>query len=289
MDPDCEIVAVIEPKKRRLLHDDDVSALTSDINNQAHYQRKSMILQRLRGKTTKDLNDYARRCGLQLSKSGVKQEKKAMIDSLHHGICKFLDPRGHWMGLGQIVQRVISIDVGTRNMATVIYDVNRNLITQIEIHDLQLKSTKGLHIVQQCGKFLEELALNNKDLILIEEQRNRTAGGPVHGEVYKIKIVEAVLHAMCKCSSVSVLPQSVATFIGHGGVSKQIKKKKAIALSQEWILDGTLLFERPSLIRDFETSKKKDDLADALVQLKAYLAWQHELIELGKYLSAEMS
>jgi hypothetical protein len=50
---------------------------------------------------------------------------------------------------------------------------------------------------------------------------------------------------------------SVATFFGHNGISKQVKNKKAIALSQKWISDGTLLFEQPSSIQNFETSKRK--------------------------------
>jgi len=119
-------------------------------------------------------------------------------------------------------------------------------------------------------------------VVLIERQRHRTHGAAALPEtLLKVNMMEVQLHCFLLGKSISVLPEHVSKYFGLR--TKTISKKKAaVELVEELLVKDNRLFgnENPIMLKRFKDEKKRDDMADALLQAKAFLDWRYNFYQM---------
>lgn len=225
--------------------------------------------------------------------------------------------------------RIVSIDMGLRNIALCksIYDgvENAHRVTDWTVSPLDGWDNPGAFDQPQFAglakTFMETKILNGPqpvDVLLIEKQRLRSAGGRSVNEVIaQINMLEAMFHALALTHPASpkilesVSPAQVTMFwteselnqvsklerhnpvekLTAGQRYKQTKKLKE-ALGASLINDSASRLEfEPGVLVDAQATavklKKQDDLADALLQAVAWTRWVHNRHRLNKALFSE--
>jgi len=179
---------------------------------------------------------------------------------------------------------VISIDLGYKNFATAVVQVNEcnSSVLAWTKEDLHLPETFDPRQFAQASfelaSRLKGIAQQFRDpIFLIERQRHRSMGAAAIPEIIiNITRLEVQLHCFLLDHFVaSIDPKRVAfTFDLQSGAQK---KKDAIRLVKDVIAQKALLDNKvliPSdLVTYFEQQKKQDDLSDALLQAIAYISW----------------
>lgn len=181
--------------------------------------------------------------------------------------------------MGTKFKQIMSLDLGYKNCAMAIIDRD-NHILHWQLHSLTDKEDSENSLsVRQIAKATQSFYnlhltphLNSSTLVVIERQRYRSGGQKsVLEAALKNVLMESVLSVLIEEKQlVSVEPKAVAKYWGlPEGYAE--KKKAAVRLVADRIKDLN-----SSNIEVFQSSKKKDDLADALLQAWAVREWLSE-------------
>ena len=169
------------------------------------------------------------------------------------------------------IMRIASFDVGSKNLSFVILE-NKKIISW---HNLNISSSNSVceSLVYELDKHIE--LFNECAHIVIEKQPSKNN---------KMRIIEGLLNAYFvikgKCSSDSNVSKVVVYSAKHklNSMIKNMKdfngkdgynnrKKLSVKITENYVHEN----ETQEFIQIFENSKKKDDLADCLLQGLKYL------------------
>jgi hypothetical protein len=168
---------------------------------------------------------------------------------------------------------ILSIDVGIVNLAMVLLDENnKNKIVEWSVGGVPMQSDIGL-FKNMVGYLDSNPWVLQSDIILIEKQP---------GKNKKMKSVEYMLHTyfICRCPNSEVIIYDAKYKIPDivGGGKKQYTKRKNAAI------DRCLAFLENNemnkhLVDFFKSHKKKDDLADVVMQALSFIPSKDKKME----------
>jgi len=154
---------------------------------------------------------------------------------------------------------ILSIDVGIRNLAMCMLDETSNLIVQWDVSGVPPEHKDGLFV--SLRKHLDEKPwVLQADTVLIEKQPDRNK---------KMKTVENFLHAyfvIRNPDAETIIYDArfkIPDFAGPGKAMYTKRKKASIQRCEQFIWNNTV---NAHWIPIFNASKKKDDLADTVMQ-----------------------
>lgn len=160
---------------------------------------------------------------------------------------------------------VLSIDVGIRNLASCSYDSDARKILDWRLVDIGSRPT------EPCSRLFEVLQgipFEAHDAVVIERQPGRNKGmlrmeAYLHMYFVSRRIAPKVLlyHAGNKLRDTGMENR------GRARDMYSARKKASIELTGAFLKEHP---QDPNIVRVFETSKKKDDLADTLLQAVRY-------------------
>jgi len=154
---------------------------------------------------------------------------------------------------------ILSIDVGIRNLAMCQFNETSNLVTEWDVSGVPPEHRDGIYV--SLRKHLDERPwVLESDIILIEKQPDRNK---------KMKMVEHFLHAYFVIKapkSETIIYDAkfkIPDVVGPGKVQYTKRKKVSIERCEAFLRrDDT----NKHWIETFMKSKKKDDLADTVMQ-----------------------
>ena len=159
--------------------------------------------------------------------------------------------------------KILSIDVGIRNLAMCLLDDAGNLIEQWDVSGIPPQHEDGIYV--SLRKHLDDRAWTlTADVTLIEKQPDRNK---------KMKSVENFLHAYFVIKNpraetiIYDARHKIPDVAGPGKAQYLKRKKTSIERCKEFIHTGET---NAHWIPVFNTSKKKDDLADTVMQALSY-------------------
>jgi hypothetical protein len=154
---------------------------------------------------------------------------------------------------------ILSIDVGTKNLAMCVLG-HSNVIMNWEVSGVPTEGSTGLY---EClFRHLEERpwVLEGTQTILIERQPEKNR---------RMKSVENFLHAYFICKGKETIlwdaKHKVPDVVGPGKAQYRKRKQTAVTRCHEFLKETKSAF-----LETFENSKKKDDLADSLLQALSF-------------------
>lgn len=154
---------------------------------------------------------------------------------------------------------ILSIDVGIRNLAMCQFDETSNLVVQWDVSGIPPEHKDGIYV--SLRKHLDERPwVLTADTVLIEKQPDRNK---------KMKMVENFLHAyfVIKAPQAETIVYD-ARFkipdVSGPGKAQYMKRKKASIERCRIFLEAHE--NNHHWLPIFDTSKKKDDLADTVMQ-----------------------
>jgi hypothetical protein len=154
---------------------------------------------------------------------------------------------------------ILSIDVGIRNLAMCMLDETSNLIVQWDVSGVPPEHKDGL-FVSLRDHLDDKPWVLQADTILIEKQPDKNR---------KMKMVEHFLHTYFvirnpKAETIIYDARfKIPDFAGPGKAMYTKRKKASIERCQQFIWNNTV---NAHWIPIFNASKKKDDLADTVMQ-----------------------
>lgn len=159
--------------------------------------------------------------------------------------------------------KILSIDVGIRNLALCLLNDDNNLIEQWDVSGIPPQHEDGVYV--SLRKHLDDRPWTlEADVTLIEKQPERNK---------KMKAVENFLHAYfviknpTKETIIYDARHKIPDVAGPGRSQYLKRKKTSIQRCEEFIHDGDT---NAHWIPTFNSSKKKDDLADTVMQALSY-------------------
>lgn len=166
--------------------------------------------------------------------------------------------------------KILSFDVGIKNLAYCIFDSQSQKIQNWNIIDITAKKNDNAcaHMVNLLDKYPELLQC---DLVLIEKQPSRNN---------KMRIVEGLLNAYFVIKGITSKESDITQVIVYSAKHKLGKdtfrgksnytqrKKLGVFRSEAFLKQYPQTDEFHTM---FITSKKKDDLADSLLQALSYI------------------
>lgn len=159
------------------------------------------------------------------------------------------------------MHRVLSIDIGTANLACCMVDGQRILAWEI----LSLDGTDPKRVVDAFDARFSAFA--SADLVVIERQ------SAINGSM---RMMQAYVHMyfVMRGKEVRIVATKnafLAVSNGGGKAGYRARKKAAVEYALEFVR-RTAEMQHEHLVTAFLAAKKKDDLADALVQALAALS-----------------
>ena len=165
---------------------------------------------------------------------------------------------------------ILSMDVGYRNFALVIFDIVRQEIVVWENFDLGITTFTSSHILEAFESFFEAriapvVGMAGISTTLIEVQAHRPS-------TYRVAMVDCILRGYLGGRGIPVRAIRPADVKRHFGFpirqSHGQRKADSIRRVREF-LDGAPggLAISQGVRQSFDRSRKKDDLADAYLQL----------------------
>ena len=159
---------------------------------------------------------------------------------------------------------ILSIDVGIRNLAMCQFDETSNLVVQWDVSGIPPEHKDGIYI--SLRKHLDERPwVLDSQIILIEKQPDRNK---------KMVSVMHFLHAyfIIRCPKAETIlydaRHKIPDVAGPGKAQYNKRKKVSIQRCEEFIRDGTTNID---WLEVFIKSKKKDDLADTVMQALSFV------------------
>ena len=160
---------------------------------------------------------------------------------------------------------ILSIDVGTKNLALCLLDDKaENLVREWDVDGIPPQHVDGVYV--SLRKHLDERPLVlTADVILIEKQPDRNK---------RMVSVMHFLHAyfIIKCPQAETIlydaSHKIPDVAGPGKAQYNKRKKVSIERCEAFISDGTT---NAHWLDTFIKSKKKDDLADTVMQALSFV------------------
>ena len=156
--------------------------------------------------------------------------------------------------------KVLSIDVGIKNLGMCILDSDDEKILYWDVREI---TSCGYVQCKHVKHLFEELLKDHiVDEVIIEKQPNRNV---------RMRVIEAMIHMYMTMKEIkSIGYSSKHKLLGQGGNLKGKKnynerKKRGISIVSSLVKGG-------SYESYFNTSRKKDDLADSYLQVLSYLS-----------------
>ena len=153
---------------------------------------------------------------------------------------------------------ILSIDVGIKNLAMCLIR-DKHAILQWEVDSVPSEHSDGLF---KCMKshLDERMWVLDADIVLIERQPDRNR---------KMKTIENFLHAYFVMHDKNTLlwdaKYKIPDVVGPGKKKYKLRKDTSIERCHSFIKESN-----PEWVSFFETHKKKDDLADTVMQALSY-------------------
>jgi hypothetical protein len=152
--------------------------------------------------------------------------------------------------------KILSFDVGLKNLAYCVYETSEDKILTWSVDEI-----KGCEITRAMVKHLDSLNLEC-DTILIEKQPTRNN---------KMRIIENLIHVyyVIKSPEKKIVVYSPKHKLGKETFkgAKMYRERKKLGINR---CNSYLLQNKAEWIDFFSKSKKKDDLADSLLQALSY-------------------
>ena len=158
---------------------------------------------------------------------------------------------------------ILSIDVGIKNLAMCMLDETSNLITNWDVSGVPPNSDVGL-FKSMLEHLDEKKWLMNATTILIEKQPDRNK---------KMKGVEIFLNAyfLIKCPTAETIiydaRYKIPDVVGPGKAQYRKRKQTSIDRCRDFLNSNDVNYH---WIETFKNSKKKDDLADTVMQALSF-------------------
>lgn len=150
--------------------------------------------------------------------------------------------------------KLLSIDVGIKNLAMVILDTDTFKIDFWECDGVPPESDDGLF--PALVNHLDERNFSSVNQVIIERQPQKN---------HKIKSVENLLHTYFLCHKIPVklwdAKHKIPDIVGPGKRQYAKRKQASVDRCLEHIKESN-----PDLVSFFQSHKKKDDLADCFMQ-----------------------
>lgn len=172
---------------------------------------------------------------------------------------------------------VISIDVGVRNCAFAIIKIFDNSVIgwqNTSLLDSQEKTTPDT-ISRSVHSFVNDLIALVADegcriaKVIVEDQMKFRPTARNHMTFYANGIVSTAIisHFIARNIECSMcVPKKVSNYFSILGRNSREKKKLTCNLIKEMIAKNEIIFRYPSLKETFLASRKKDDMADCMLQ-----------------------
>lgn len=155
--------------------------------------------------------------------------------------------------------RVLSIDVGIKNLAMCLLEDKKRIVFW-EVSQIPSEHSDGLFPILKRHLDERKELLGVMDLVLIERQPDKNR---------KMKSVENFLHAYFVCNEIKTLlwdaKHKIPDVCGPGKKKYKQRKDTSIERCGLWIAENA-----KEWVTFFETHKKKDDLADTVMQALSY-------------------
>lgn len=222
-------------------------------------------------------------CGL--GKAGTKKQLIADVCEARRGV--------RWP------RRILSIDMGVRNLAFCKLNLGggQPTVERWSVMELDGLRFEQPHFGRMAVDLLKGVGLDAVDTILIERQRMRSNGlRNVPEWIVRVNLLEAMVHALLQShldraeydyTVVSVLPSrvmnywirpSTPTVAANPNARYRLTKTAKVDLVSAWLGQDEKPFTLdPDAARTIASLKKKDDLADALLQALAWTQWTNNL------------
>jgi len=191
---------------------------------------------------------------------------------------------------------VVSIDVGYRNLAHCVMTRAHTVCSwgRVQLFDAHEPYSPGAY-ARAVHSYVQAFPLADKQrtMCLVELQQRRRGMGAILEVVFRVAIVEALLHAELSRAGfnpVAVSPARVASFcdeldidamrsgstvVSSGVKRPRIKSKKSRAIGLiRALLEQSRITCTPEAESVWTHERKRDDLADCALQAYAWQTWQ---------------